>query len=181
MEVLSPDAAGLARACALLRDGLVVAFPTDTVYGLAAATEAGVERIYELKGRDRRKPLVLMGADREAFAGRVSASEQAADLMRRFWPGPLTLVLPGERASIGVRVPDHPVALALLRAAGPLWTTSANPSGEPEAMIAAEVERALPGVAAVIDGGRAAGGMPSTVADLTGPDPVVLRSGPVRI
>jgi len=116
-------------AAELLRAGQVVAFPTDTVYGLGAATDAGVERIYQLKGRAEDKPLVLMAADIEALAGRVSVGPLALRYMRRFWPGPLTLVLPAPAGTVGVRVPDHPLALDLLRAAGPLWTTSANRSG----------------------------------------------------
>lgn len=180
MEILSPDGAGLDRAAALLAEGAVVGFPTDTVYGLAA-TDAGVEGIYRLKGRDRAKPLVLMAADAGALAGIVTIDARARRLMDRYWPGPLTLVLPAvSGGTVGVRVPDHALALELLRRTGPLWTTSANPSGEPESQTAAEVAERLPGLTAVVDGGPAAGSPPSTVLDLTGGVPVVLRAGAIE-
>jgi len=99
--------------------------------------------------------------------------------MRRFWPGPLTLVLRSAGGTTGVRIPDHPLALSLLRAAGPLWTTSANRSGRPDALTADQVAAELPELDAILDGGRAPGGRPSTVLDLTGPRPVVLREGAV--
>jgi L-threonylcarbamoyladenylate synthase len=169
------------RAAALLRDGRVVAFPTDTVYGLGAATQAGARRIYELKGRADSKPLVLMAADPVSFGDRIRVSPVALRYMSRFWPGPLTLVLPSRDGTVGVRVPDHPLALQLLRASGPLWTTSANRSGRPDAMTADEVEAALPDVDAVLDGGRAPGGTPSTVLDLTGPRPAILREGAIPL
>jgi len=170
-----------ARAAQILRDGGVVAFPTDTVYGLAAVTDAAVRRIYELKGRDEGKPLVLMAAEPEAFGDRIRLSPVALRYMRRFWPGPLTLVLAAGGATVGVRVPAHALALALLRASGPAWTTSANRSGFPDMTTADEVTAELPGVDAVLDGGRAPGGTPSTVLDLTGPRPVVLREGAIPI
>ena len=171
----------VARAAALLLAGEVVAFPTDTVYGLAAATDVAVRRIYELKGRDERKPLVLMAADAEALEGRVRIGPQALRYMRRFWPGPLTLVLPAGDGTVGVRVPQHPLAPELLDAAGPLWTTSANRSGYPDTTTADEVATELPDLAAVLDGGRAPGGTPSTVLDLSGPRPAVLREGAIPL
>ncbi len=171
----------VARAAALLRTGAVVAFPTDTVYGLAAATPAGVDRIYALKGRAAEKPLVLMVASPDDLGDRARLSPIALRYMRRFWPGPLTLVLRSGEGTVGVRVPDHELALALLRAAGPLWTTSANRSGGPESMTADQVMEALPEVDAVLDGGRAPGGTPSTVLDLSGSRPVVLREGAIPL
>lgn len=169
------------RAAEVLREGKVVAFPTDTVYGLAAATEAAVRRIYELKGRDAGKPLVLMAAGSQALEGLVQIGPIAMRYMRRFWPGPLTLVLRSAEGTTGVRVPDHPLALELLRASGPLWTTSANRSGRAEALTADEVAAELPEVDAVLDGGRAPGGTPSTVLDLSGPRPAVLREGAIPL
>ncbi len=181
MDRLRPDAAGLARATQLLRQGEVIAFPTDTVYGLAALARdrRARQRIYEIKGRPSSQPLIAMVADADRLEGLVQVDERARAFMRRWWPGPLTLVLPTvEAATLGVRIPDHPVALALLRAAGePLATTSANSSGQPPAITADEA--ALPGVAAVLDGGRAPGGVASTVLSLAGPDAEVLREGPV--
>ena len=162
----------------LLRTGGVLGFPTDTVYGLAAR-DAGVPRVYSLKGRDPEKPLVLMAASAEELLGRVVVGPGALRLMRRFWPGPLTLVLPAVGGgTVGTRVPDHPVALALLAAAGPLWTTSANRSGQAEALSDREATEALPGLDAVLVG-EAPGGLASTVVDLSGSRPVVLREGAV--
>ncbi|HLQ61318.1 MAG TPA: L-threonylcarbamoyladenylate synthase [Candidatus Acidoferrales bacterium] len=193
MDFLTADAEGVARAAALLRAGGVVAFPTDTVYGLAARAgdPRAVRKIYEIKGRSLSQPLVLMVANASQLGDWVEPGAYARKLMERWWPGPLTLVLPATRRvkpplgagsprTLGVRIPDHPDALALLRAAGePLATTSANVTGRPPAMT--PVEAALEGVAAVIDGGRAPGGVPSTVLDVTGPRPRTLRAGPVTI
>jgi L-threonylcarbamoyladenylate synthase len=179
VEVLS-GAAGVERAAELILAGEVVAFPTDTVYGLAALPEAA-ERIYAAKRRPAEKQLIAMAPAPAELERLVVADSRARALMRRWWPGPLTLVLPtrsGDPPTLGVRIPDHPVALALLAAVGrPVLTTSANLSGEPPAMTAAEVT--LEGVAAVLDGGRAPGGQPSTVLDLTAQEPRVLRPGPV--
>ena len=179
MERLTADAAGVSRAADLLAAGAVIAFPTDTVYGLAAANAAAVQRVYELKGRPESRPLVLMGADPHELTSRAQVGPVALRLMRRFWPGPLTLVLATPEGPVGMRVPRHPLALQLLRAAGQLWTTSANRSGEPDALTAEEVERQLPQVDALLHGDRAPGGTPSTVVDLTGGRPVLLREGAI--
>jgi L-threonylcarbamoyladenylate synthase len=185
-RILSSGPAGLRSAAELLRAGQVIAFPTDTVYGLAALAgdPAACERIYEIKRRDRSQQLIAMAGSPEELEGLVVIDERARVYMKRWWPGPLTIVLPtrsGEPPTLGVRIPDHPVALALLREVGePLATTSANLSGEPPAMTAEEAAR-LEGLAAVLDGGRAPGGQPSTVLSLTGPAPVVLRAGPVGV
>jgi tRNA threonylcarbamoyl adenosine modification protein (Sua5/YciO/YrdC/YwlC family) len=162
-----------------------VAFPTDTVYGLAAAARdaRARDRIYEIKGRDRARQLITMAADAAELGGVADMGPRARWFVERWWPGPLTLVLPSrsplEGDTVGVRIPDHPVALAMLREAGePVATTSANRSGAREAMTAEEAAR-LDGVAAVLDGGRAPGGVASTVLSLAGPDAEVLREGPV--
>jgi L-threonylcarbamoyladenylate synthase len=170
----------LAAAVAALRAGGVVGFPTDTVYGLAAMP--GFEpAVYAVKGRPEAMPLILMVAGPDDAADFVVVDRRARWYMERWWPGPLTLVLPavtGEQ-TLGVRIPDHPLALELLRAAGPLFTTSANRHGEPPAMTAAEAER-LPGLAGVLDGGRAPGGEPSTViALLPGQEMTVIREGAI--
>ncbi|HLH71269.1 MAG TPA: L-threonylcarbamoyladenylate synthase [Candidatus Dormibacteraeota bacterium] len=184
MDRLSPDPAGLARAARLLREGEVIAFPTDTVYGLAAlARDArACERIFEIKGRERSRQLIAMVADPKALDPLVTVTGRARWFMDRWWPGPLTLVLPtrsGRPPTLGVRIPDHPVALALLRAVGePLATTSCNRSGAPPALTAEEASR-LEGLAAVLDGGRAPGGQASTVLSLVGPEAEVLRQGPI--
>lgn len=193
MEDLSPDARGIERAVELLRAGQVIGFPTDTTYGIAARADdtAAMARVYALKERPVDKPLVLMVASAPELTNWASVDERAWSFVERWWPGPLTLILParhwlgaplisGDPPTVAVRIPDHPVALALLRRSGEaLATTSANPSGLPEALTPSEVASLLPGLAAVIDGGRAPGGIPSTILDLTGPEPRILRQGPI--
>jgi L-threonylcarbamoyladenylate synthase len=194
VDFLTPDAQGIEQAVRLLRRGEVIGFPTDTVYGLAAVAsdERAVRRIFELKGRSLSQPLVLMvasAADLEAWA---EADERARRYMQAWWPGPLTLVLParpgvgpplasaGGGPTIAARIPDHAVALLLLREAGEaLATTSANRSGEPPALTPLEAAW-LGGLGGVVDGGRAPGGVPSTLLDLSGGEPRVLRQGPIE-
>jgi L-threonylcarbamoyladenylate synthase len=183
MEVLRPDAQGVARAAGMLHQGEVIGFPTDTVYGLAvlARDQAAVERIYEIKRRPADRRLVVMVAAPAALRPLVRVDGRARAIMRRWWPGPLTLVLPSLQGedSLAVRIPDHPVALALLRQVGePLATTSANLSGRPPALSAGDLAE-LEGLAAVLDAGPAAGGIPSTLLDLTSSEARVLRSGPI--
>jgi L-threonylcarbamoyladenylate synthase len=182
VELLAGDAAGVTRAAELIKAGEVVAFPTDTVYGLAALP-AAAGRIYAAKGRPADKQLIAMAADAIAFEGLVRFSERARRLAARNWPGPLTLVLPtvsGEPPTLGVRVPDHRLARDLLRAVGELvLTTSANRSGDPPALAAAQVR--LRGVAAVLDGGRIGGGEPSAVVAVEGDQMRVIRPGRVRL
>src|SRR6266702_2150730 len=179
--VLKPTKAGLMRAAKMLRSGGVIAFPTDTVYGLGASAddELAGRRIYQIKGRPAGMPLILMVAAESQLEGLVHVDSRAEAYMRRWWPGPLTLILHAiGGGTLGVRIPKHSVALELLRAAGPLMTTSANLHGLDPAMTAEEAS-ALAGVEAVIDGGPASGGMASTVLDLTGPEPHVLREGAI--
>jgi L-threonylcarbamoyladenylate synthase len=193
VDFLTPDEQGLGRAAHLLRMGDVVGFPTDTVYGLAALARHGraVRRVFEVKGRSFSQPLILMVADPEQLAGWAEVDERAMGYMRRWWPGPLTLVLRAAEGvgppltgrsrprTIAVRIPDHEVALALLRQVGEaLATTSANRSGEPPALTPLE-SAWVPGLAAVVDGGRAPGTVPSTLLDISGERPRVLRQGPV--
>jgi L-threonylcarbamoyladenylate synthase len=179
--VLKPTRAGLTRAAQLLRGGGVVAFPTDTVYGLGAAADDEVarRRIYRIKGRPVGLPLILMVAAESQLEGWVHVDSRSEALIRRWWPGPLTLILHAKGGgTLGVRIPQHKVALELLRAAGPLMTTSANLHGKEPALTATEAG-VLNGVAAVLDGGVAPGGTASTVLDLTGPEPHVLREGAI--
>ena len=179
--VLKPTRAGLTRAAQLLRGGGVIAFPTDTVYGLGAAAddELARRRIYRIKGRPAGLPLILMVAAESQLEGWVHLDSSAEAMVRRWWPGPLTVVLHARGGgTLGVRIPNHKVALDLLRAAGPMMTTSANLHGEDPLMTAADAG-ALPGVIAVLDGGLAPGGTASTVVDLTGPEPHVLREGAI--
>jgi L-threonylcarbamoyladenylate synthase len=179
--VLKPTRAGLTRAAQLIRGGGVIAFPTDTVYGLGAAAddEVATKRIYRIKGRPVGLPLILMVAAESQLEGWVHLDSRSEGYIRRWWPGPLTLILHAKGGgTLGVRIPQHKVALELLRAAGPLMTTSANLHGNDPAMTASEA-RALVGVTAVLDGGAAPGGTASTVLDLTGPEPHVLREGAI--
>jgi len=179
--VLKPDREGLTRAAQLLRGGGVIAFPTDTVYGLGAdaSDELAQKRIFAIKGRPVGMPLILMAAAESQLEGWVHIDTRAEEIIRRWWPGPLTVILHSfGGGTLGVRIPNHEVALELLRASGPLMTTSANLHGKEPAMTVEEASE-LPGLAAVLDGGRASGGTPSTVLDLTGPEPHILREGAI--
>ena len=179
--VLKPTRAGLTRAANLLRSGGVIAFPTDTVYGLAAAADDEVarRRIYLIKGRPVGLPLILMAAAESQLEGFVHLDSRAEAIIRSWWPGPLTVILHAKGGgTLGVRIPKHDVALQLLRAAGPLMTTSANLHGKDPAMTADEAAT-LNGLAAILDGGKAPGGVASSVLDLTGPEPHVLREGAI--
>lgn len=187
----SPSVAAIRRAAELIRNGGVVAFPTDTVYGVGASVfrPAAMRRLYRLKRRDRSKPLAVLVESAAAAApltGEIPA--QAKPLMDRFWPGPLTLILPasplgtlvtGGRATIGVRVPRGTVVRALLRACGaPLAATSANASGKPAAVSAAAVRRQLgKSVDLVLDGGRTMLAEESTVIDASRFPFLLLRAG----
>ncbi|MFL5521146.1 MAG: L-threonylcarbamoyladenylate synthase [Gemmatimonadales bacterium] len=192
VDPAAPDPAAIAEAALALRDGLLVAFPTETVYGLGAhgLDARAVERIYEAKGRPAYNPVILHVAD--VRAARMLAAhwpEAAERLATRYWPGPLTLVL--RRADIvpaiatagldavGIRVPAHPVALALLAAAQiPVAAPSANRSTELSPTSAEHVARALGDrVDVLLDGGETTLGIESTVLDLTGERPVLLRPG----
>lgn len=188
----SPDPAVLSRAAALLRAGELVAFPTETVYGLAANAldPAAVARIYRAKGRPAYNPLIVHVADVPSARRLVSDwPELATRLAERWWPGPLTLVLPKAAhipdlvtaglPTVALRVPSHPVALALLRAVDlPLAAPSANRSGEVSPTSAQHVARSLGDrVPLILDGGPTSVGIESTVVDLTGPLPVLLRPG----
>ena len=179
--VLTPDRDGLTRAAQLLRGGGVVAFPTDTVYGLGAdaADDLAQRRIYQIKGRPVGLPLILMAAAESQLTGWVHIDARAAEIIRRWWPGPLTVILHAiGGGTLAVRIPNHVVALELLRASGPLMTTSANLHGKDPAMTAGEAGE-LPGLSAILDGGPAPGGTASTVLDLTGPEPHILRLGAI--
>ena len=185
---------GLELALQVLRSGGLVAFPTDTVYGVGglAFDSQAVERIYWAKQRAVEKAIpVLLGqeADLETIAS--SVPQMARRLASRFWPGPLTLVVSKKSslpeavasgATVGARVPDHHIALALLRLAGAMAVTSANLSGKTSARTADEVMQQLSGkVELVLDGGRTPGGIASTVVDCTKAEPKILRPGPVSL
>jgi L-threonylcarbamoyladenylate synthase len=175
-----------------LREGEVVGMPTDTVYGLAVDpfNVEAIERLYVLKGREGNKPLALLVASIDQAMSLASFTDQALDLADEHWPGGLTLVLPrlagapdwlGDtaRRTIGLRCPDHDVALELLEKAGPLAVTSANTTGGAAAVDDGEAEDIFGDEIAVYLEGEAPGGQASTIIDLTEPSPLVLRRGPV--
>jgi L-threonylcarbamoyladenylate synthase len=184
-DVLRATEEEIARAAALLADGELVAFPTDTVYGVgvAAARRDRLPALFALKDRPLDKLIPILVADISETSG-FDADDRAHRLAARFWPGALTLVLPGDGAPTqAFRAPDHPVALALIRAAGPLLATSANRSGQPDTLGADDVLIAFAGqqdeLAAVLDGGAVPGGRASTVLDLSVNPARVLREGPI--
>ncbi|MBM3145213.1 MAG: threonylcarbamoyl-AMP synthase [Chloroflexi bacterium] len=182
----------ISRAVSVLNRGGIVAFPTDTVYGVAAAifdTNA-IEMLFEVKERDQSKAIaVLMSSLRDLAHVAVNPNQAALKLAEVFWPGPLTLVVPrhpdlpeilNPLPTVGVRVPDHPDALALMDVTGPLAVTSANLSGGENACTAQEVLAQLGGrIQLILDGGRTPGGQPSTVVDCTSTELRLMREGPI--
>lgn len=182
------------RAVAAVRAGEVVGLPTDTVYGVGVdpLNDGAVERLFQLKGRPEHKPVgLLVGTVNQAMeVGEID--EVAATLADRYWPGALTLVVTpkvvlagwvGDQQlrTVGVRVPDHPVALELLAQTGPLAVTSANRSGGEETMSDDEARAIFGDEVAVYLEGTSPGGEASTVVDATGAELAVLREGPVRL
>ena len=196
-ERLNPDAAGLARAAALLRAGKLVAFGTETVYGLGAdaTAAAAVAAVFAAKGRPRFNPLICHYPEAESAFADVVPGPDARALAAAFWPGPLTLVLPRRAGSavaaltgagldtLAVRVPAPAMARALLTAVGrPVAAPSANRSGQVSPTTAAHVLEGLGGrIAAVLDSGPCAVGVESTVVDLSGDRPRLLRPGGVPL
>jgi L-threonylcarbamoyladenylate synthase len=195
--VISPATpSAVEQAVALLRAGRLVAFPTETVYGLGGDTtsDRAVARIFAAKGRPRFNPLIVHVPDLAAAAAIAVFDARARDIAGRFWPGPLTLVLPRHAESdvsllacagldtIAVRIPAHPVAQELLRAVGvPVAAPSANRSGKVSPTEAAHVRDLGRRVAMVLDGGRCPIGVESTILDLTGATPALLRAGGVTL
>ncbi|MGJ0506985.1 MAG: L-threonylcarbamoyladenylate synthase [Methylocystis sp.] len=196
MTVLArADAEGIARAVEILREGGLVAFPTETVYGLGADATSGwaVARIYDAKGRPSFNPLIAHVADLAAAQREALLPEAAVRLAEAFWPGPLTIVAPAApggsvselaRAglpSVALRIPDHPVALALIAALGrPVAAPSANRSGHVSPVTAAHVAEDLSGrVDMILDGGRTAAGLESTIVSFCEGAPALLRPGAI--
>jgi L-threonylcarbamoyladenylate synthase len=186
------DPTALARALEVLKSGGLVAFPTDTVYGVGAIAfdQVAVMSIYTAKYRPVEKAIpVLIGDVEDLEKVAISVPEIALKLAAHFWPGPLTLVVPknpelSETVSagptVGVRVPDHPVVRSLLRLAGPLAVTSANLSGQLNPTTAKQVFGQLGGrIGLILDGGITPGGVASTVVDCTSGKLQILRLGPV--
>jgi L-threonylcarbamoyladenylate synthase len=194
-EILRADhSSALNHAVDVLCHGGLVAFPTDTVYGLAALPFKGeyVEGLFSAKGRNNSRAIAILIGDYADLKRVVDQfDEKSTKLAQCFWPGPLTLVvqkltgLPetlSQDGTIGVRMPDHPIALALLRSIGPLAVTSANISGQDNANTAEEVYQQLNGrVHLILDGGRSSGGVPSTVVNCTLSSFTILREGPISL
>lgn len=190
--VLPDDAAGRSVAIDVLTAGGIVALPTDTVYGIAVklTTPGGIERLFHVKHRPPEKgiALLLASVDQAAVVGIMDHDAQR--LASAFWPGPLTLVLPGRPGAglpavltdgaptVGVRLPDHASPRALAAVLGPLPTTSANLSGQPDSLDVEMVINQLGSrVDLILDGGRTSGAVPSTVVDCTAAPPRILREG----
>jgi L-threonylcarbamoyladenylate synthase len=193
-KILPADGAGIARAAEIIGRGGVVAFPTETFYGLAAdaLNETALKKIFTIKGREEKKPLLLLVSGQDRLLLLVEEiSPTARRLMDRFWPGPLTLVfaarqslsplVTGGTGKVGLRVSSHPVARALLGKVGrPITATSANLSGHPSIRLPGEVINSLDAVVdAVLDGGETAGGWGSTLLDVTCSPPKILRPGAI--
>lgn len=190
-----PEPDKIKLAAKLIQAGELVAFPTDTVYGLAAEAknEKAVDLLFQAKQRPEHKPIVLLIADKEE-ANRLwsEVTDRAKSLIELFWPGPLTLImnanacvpefLLANNKSIALRMPDNPVALEIIRAVGsPLATSSANLSGQPEPLIAEQVRESLGSkIALLLDGGRCSIAQPSTILDLTGAEAVIRREGAIK-
>jgi len=196
VDPASPDGGALARAASVLRDGGLVAFPTETFYGLGALASdpVALRRVFRVKGRAESKPLLVLVdsiAMAESLADEVTPRARA--LMTRHWPGALTLVLraradlprdlTGGTNTIGVRLSAHPVARGLIGAlGGPVTAPSANPEGGSPPTTAADVLRVFEGaIDLVLDGGATAGGPASSVVDVTAEPPRVLRQGGVSV
>jgi L-threonylcarbamoyladenylate synthase len=189
------DPAAIARAAQVLRDGRLVAFPTETVYGLGgdALDAAVITKIFAAKQRPADNPLIVHVAEVAGARALVREFPEVAEKAATLWPGPLTIVLrrndrvpdatTAGQDTVALRVPDHPVALALLRACGlPLAAPSANRSGRPSPTLASHVLADLDGrVDLILDGGPTRHGLESTVLDLTGPRPLLLRRGAVTL
>ena len=182
------------RSVDIIQRGEPIAFPTDTVYGLGADAfgAASIKKLFLVKERtaSRAIPVLLGDIDHLSWVT-AEMSYLALRLAEAFWPGPLTLVMPRHMSlptiispdeTVGVRMPDHPVALTLLRQTGPLAVTSANISGAPSTRTAQALQEQLDGrIPLILDGGRTPGGIPSTVVACTGEEPLILRDGPISL
>jgi L-threonylcarbamoyladenylate synthase len=191
-EIIPDSHEAIQKALTILHTGGLVAFPTDTVYGVGALAfdDNAIRSIYVAKDRPVEKAIPILIADLEDMEKvGMNIPQTTYKLAARFWPGPLTCVIPkrptlpesvSATSTVGVRVPDHEVARALLRAAGPMAVTSANLSGAQSPSTAEEVYAQLNGrIPLIIDGGRTPGGVPSTVVDCSTDEIKILREGPI--
>jgi len=190
--LLASQCGSIEQAVTVLRKGDVIAFPTDTVYGLGVHgfNAAAIEKLFEIKERERRKAIpLLLARIEDVTTVAIRIPRIAWQLAEQFWPGPVTLILPKAHKvldvltagmdTVAVRVPAHDIALKLISMLGaPLAATSANISGQTEAVTAEEVRDVLgKRVRLILDGGRCPGGVPSTVVDVTVAPPVIRRHG----
>ena len=187
-------ASEIQTALEVLQNGGIVAFPTDTVYGLGALAfdNSAIESIYVAKKRPVEKAIPVLVVDVKNFDLVASSiPEMAKRFAEKFLPGPLTCVVPKKSTlppaisatdTVAVRIPNHPDALNLLKAAGAMAVTSANISGQESPVTAEEVYKQLNGrIPLILDGGKTFGGVPSTLVDCTGEMPVILREGPISL
>lgn len=190
--VSSTSLHAIRRALEILQSGGLVAFPTDTVYGVGALAfdQRAIESIYAAKDRPVEKAIPVLIGDKDDLAKVADDVPLVAlRLIDRFWPGPLTVLVPKKAtlpeaisatSTVGVRVPDHEVARGLLQLAGPMAVTSANISGKASPITARQVLAQLGGrIAMIIDGGETPGGIPSTLVDCMGTEIQILREGPI--
>ncbi len=187
-------AAEIRSALKILQSGGIVAFPTDTVYGLGALAfdNDAINSIYVAKDRPIEKAIpILIGDLSDLDQVTADIPDMVLRFAARFWPGPLTCIVPKKQtlplavsatSTVAVRIPNHPDALALLRAAGPMAVTSANISGQLSPSTAEQVYAQLNGlIPLILDGGKTPSGIPSTLVDCTGSEPVILREGPISL
>lgn len=193
-RIVAADEKGIALAVEAIRAGGVVAFPTETFYGLAVDpwNEKAVGALYNAKGRPPDTAVALIADSEKVVREKIvgGALPAAAEILAdKFWPGPLTIIVPARATlskllgagtgTIGVRVSPHPVAAALAAKLGAITATSANPHGMPAMTRAADVAKAMPNLALVLDGGETSGAKPSTLVDLTIDPPRVVRAGAI--
>jgi len=192
--VSTQDPSAIDHAMATFMSGELVAFPTDTVYGLAAlvSDREGIKKLYQAKERGSTKAIaVLMNTIEDLSRVAIHINPATLTLAKRFWPGPLTLIVQrhpdmpenlSATRTLGVRIPDHGDALALMNVSGPLAVTSANLSGSRDTRTAQQVFDQLEGrVALILDGGRTPGGQASTVVDCLTSELKILRPGPIPL
>lgn len=191
-QILKAGSKGIRKAAQIILQGGIVSFPTETFYGLAAdaLNEKALKRIFQIKGREETKPLLLLVGERSWVPGLVKKISPLAELlMEKFWPGPLTLVfealphlspaITADTGRVGLRISSHPAARSLVLTVGRAITaTSANASGQPSISTAPEVFQTVGGsLEAILDGGKTAGGLGSTILDVSGTKPRMVREG----
>lgn len=196
IDQANPDPATVAEIAGVLKSGAVIAFPTDTFYGLGADiyNDRAVKKVFDIKGRGYDKPVLVLISDKKEVASLISEENMSAHtgrLIDQFWPGPLTIVfyavksipeiLTGGTGKIGIRLPDHPFCRRLVERMGsPITATSANIAGMPSLNDPSEVQKSIGDrIDALVDGGITPDGLESTVVDITGAEPLILREGAI--